>query len=153
MPTSVPSPRGLSTVSFQAAPLWGKQGNKPTSAVSNITVTTMIHCIHYNSFCRLSFLLFKKPFTEALSSAIIHSELHFRSMNWSQPFMYLMQEWELRAPDVIPVGKVASLQPANWGPAKQESVCQKPRVSCKIQGKISPCLSGRTKETPPHSLD
>lgn len=46
-----------------------------------------------------------------------------------------MQEWELRAPDVSPVDKVASPQPANQGPAKQKPVCQKPRVFCKIQGK------------------
>lgn len=46
-----------------------------------------------------------------------------------------MQERELRAPDVIPVDKVASLQPANQGPAKQEPLCQKPRIFCKMQGK------------------
>lgn len=49
--------------------------------------------------------------------------------------MYLMQELELRAPDVIPDDKVASPQPANLGPAKQEPVCQKPHIFCKTQGK------------------
>lgn len=63
-----------------------------------------------------------------------------------------MEERELRALDVIPVDKVASLQPANWGPAEQEPVCQKLHIFYKIQGKqlFLTVPLGRTEETPPH---
>lgn len=61
-----------------------------------------------------------------------------------------MEERELRALDVIPVDKVASLQPANWRPAKQEPACQKLHIFYQIQGKqlFLTLPLGRTKETP-----
>lgn len=64
--------------------------------------------------------------------------------------MYLMQEQELSALDVIPVDKVASPQSVNCGPAKQEPVCQKSYALCIIQGKqLSLTMSFRKYERDP----
>lgn len=58
-----------------------------------------------------------------------------------------MQEWELRAPDVSPVDKVASPQPANQGPAKQKPVCQKQNTR---KTTLSNCVFWEGRKRLPH---